>query len=173
VPTVGSFHSFYWNDATPSTVVIVPTGRGVGGYPAWQASVITPSLFGVVGAWIDHQVQRLRWALRLVRRIERLDAEQRDVLSRVLTTLESPAWPVARVSVRQTATTLGFNRPEAWIHLSRELKASPGRAENTYRHLQTCTTLRNRLREQGSTVTNPQMHLVAELAYQGFAARGR
>lgn len=173
MPTIGSFHSFYWTDTTPSTVVVTPSAGIRGGYPAWQASVIAPSLFGVIGAWIEHQTQRLRWALRLVRRVERMTDEQQAVLERVIVSLESPAWPVARVAVRTTATTLGFNRPEAWITLSREMKASPGRAENTYRHLQTCTHLRAMLREQGSTVTNPQMHLVAELAYQGFAAKGR
>lgn len=173
MPTIGSFHDQYWKDQTPSTFVPTPPGPSRGGYPGWQAGVIAPSLFGVIGAWIDGQMQRLRWALRLVRRVEALDREQRLVLDRVIVALESPAYPVARLAVRETATTLGFNRPEAWKPYSNELKASPGRAENTFRHLRACSVMRDRLREQGSTVTNPQMHLVVELGYQGFAAVGR
>ena len=172
MPTVGSFHDQYWKDTTPSTFVPPPPGPSVGGYAGWQAGVIVPSLFGVVGAWLDAQMGRLRWAFRLVRRVERLNAEQRAVLDTVIRSLESPAYPVARQAVRDTAQTLGFNRPEAWKPYSHELKASPGRAENTFRHLRACTLTRDRLREQGSTMTNPEMHLVVELGYQGFAAVG-
>lgn len=173
MPTVGPFHNLYWNDQPASTVVITPPGSGKAGYPGWQSAVIAPSLFGAIGAVIDLWMERLRWALRLLRRVKGLDREQRLILERVLGSLESPAYPVARLAVRQTATTLGFNRPEAWKPLGTALKASPGRAENTFRHLNACTLLRDTLRAKGSTVTNPEMHLSVELAYQGFAAKGR
>lgn len=173
MPTVGPFHNLYWDGGTSTAVAGGPSGLTRGGYPAWQAGVIAPSLFGMVGAWIDAALVKYRWRRRVVQRIEALNDEQRAVLDGVIVSLESPAYPVARAAVRQTATTLGFNRPEAWIELSRAMKASPGRAENTYRHLNACTVLRDTLRQQGSTLTNPQMHLAVELAYQGFAAKGR
>ena len=168
MPTLGGFHTFYWE--TFSTVVTPPPGQGRGGYPLWQASVIAPSGLGMLGAWWDTQYARLQWFWRFLKRMHRLDTERRSVLLRVLETLESPAYGTARSAVRTTATTLGFNRPEAWKGLSRHLKDSAGRAENTFRHLEACRLLRE---QANSTLTNPQQHLTVELAYQGFAIKGR
>jgi hypothetical protein len=103
-------------------------------------------------------------------RIRALDAERRAVLERSLTLLESTSFEHARQAVRQTATTLGFSRPEAWKDLSREVKASPGRTENMYRHLKAMHLFRDR---DGSTHTNPEQNLLTELAYSGFSLMGK
>jgi len=83
--------------------------------------------------------------------------------------LNHPAYPIAQQAVRKTATTLGFNRPEAWQGLSRQMKSSPGYAENIYRHMQACQWTKA---EAPSTLTNPDCNLLVELAYHEFALRG-
>lgn len=83
--------------------------------------------------------------------------------------LNHPAYPIAQDAVRRTARTLGFNRPEAWQGLSRQMKTSPGSAENTFRHMQACQWTRA---EAPSTLTNPDCNLLVELAYHEFALRG-
>ena len=159
----GLFFNFSDSNAAP---VITP---GQGGYPLWQSVVIAPSLLGMVGAWLDVQIARAKWVWRLVRRVHDLDVERRAVLIQALDTLEDPAFATAQACVRETATTLGFNRPEAWKAWSREIKADPGRAENAFRHLRAMHRLRDL---HPSTLTNPQQNFVTELAYQGFALMG-
>lgn len=166
MPLQGWAHSFYWefSDTVVAPVVLVRPG-----YPTWQASVIAPSLFGIVGAWIDTWMERLRWWKAFAPRVHRLPVEQRDVLLRVLTSLESPGYVAARTSVRATATILGFNKPDAWTMLKNQLKDTQGEAENMYRHLEAV----RRLRASGSTYTNPTAHLLTELAYHGFTLHPR
>lgn len=175
MPVVGEFHGFFWDGVPGSTAgqPQPPGGPTRPGYPGWQVSVIAPSLFGVIGAWLDTRWAQVKWWLWFGRRVNALDRERRAVLLTVLDRLDSPAYPLAQAAVRQTATTLGFNRPEAWIQLSREIKASPGRAENQYRHLNACTLLNAASRAAGSTLSNPVQHLTVELAYTGFAAMGK
>lgn len=163
MPTVGTFHTFYWEFSDTN---VAPVAISRGGYPGWQASVIAPSLLGILGAWIDTWMVRLKWWIRFAPRVHRLTTERRDVLVHVLTALESPAYGAARKAVRETAVTLGFNRPEAWVPYSRALKASPGRAENLFRHVRACELTRD---YTSSTLANPTVHLVTELAYHGFA----
>lgn len=170
MPTVGTFHTFYWEF---SDTAITPVAVTHGGYPVWQSAVIAPSLFGTIGAWIDHQWGRLKWAYRLIRRIEGLGSEQQAVVFRVLDLVEHPQYPTAQAAVRATATTLGFNKPQAWVALSHEIKAHADWAENTWRHLRSCHGLNVTARAQGSTLTNPELNALVELAYQGFALRGR
>lgn len=79
--------------------------------------------------------------------------------------LNHPAYPFAVEAVKKTATTLGFNRPEAWQGLSRHMKASPGRAENVFRHMEACRITRETC---GSTLTNPECNLLVELAYHDW-----
>lgn len=93
-----------------------------------------------------------------------------DVLQQADSLLHHPAYPFAQDAVRKTATTLGFNRPEAWQGLSRHMKSSPGRAENVFRHLEACRLTRETC---GSTLTNPECNLLVELAYHDFALRGK
>lgn len=143
-----------------------------GGYPRWQASVITlGTLWGGLVPFVERAWDRWCWWWRTQPRVLRLGREERLVLLRVLDGLEDPAFPLAQRTVRKTATTLHFNRSEAWKDLSRAIKSSPGDAENTYRHLESCRLLHLNL--VGSTLTNPETHLIVELAYQGFAAVGR
>lgn len=77
-----------------------------------------------------------------------------------------PAYPFALEAVKKTATTLGFNRPEAWQGLSRHMKSSPGRAENVFRHMNACQLTRE---TAGSTLTNPDCNLLVELAYHEWS----
>jgi len=170
MPLVGEFHQKYWNISDTN---LPPVHLGRGGYPIWQASVITPSLVGIVGAWLDTKLEQFRWWRALYRRIKVLDRERRAVLLIALETLEHPAYTSAQTAVRQTAVTLGFNRPEAWTELSRQVKGSPGRAENHYRHLLACRKVDTAVRAQGSTLTNPELNLVTELAYHGFSRAHR
>ncbi len=174
MPVVGEFHSVYWS--VSDTAVPVPPGPSRGGYPGWQSgpnSIVIGVGFGGIAPWFERAWAALRWCLRWWPRLYRLDAEQRRVMEHVVDALESPHYRVAQTAVRGTATTLRFNRPEAWIHLGRALKAAPGPAENTFRHLEACRRLQASIAEIGSTLTNPQLHLTVELAYHGFAVKGR
>lgn len=160
-------HRFYWENSDTGTVMV---SRMIGHYPAWQTAAVTlGTLFGGVLPFWERFWDRVRWFLKAQPRCARLDREQRQVLLKTLDALEHPAYPLARLSVKKTATTLGFNRPEAWKELSRELKGSACHAENAFRHLEACRLVRANL--INSTVTNPECHLIVELAYQGFASR--
>ena len=109
--------------------------------------------------------------LRTVGALGRFDDEQRAALARTMDALDHAAFPVAKQAVRATAVTLGFNRPEAWVNLSRRIRASQPEAENMYRHMHACVLVRDTALP--STLSNPELNLVTELAYQGFAARVR
>lgn len=163
MPLQGWAHTFYWETSDTSAAVVHLSGGAV--YPHWQSAVITPSLFGMIGAWIDARWALVQWHWALARRVHGLPRESRAVLLRVVDSLESPAYPAAQQAVRTTATTLGFNRQEAWKDYARELKSDLGRMENVYRHLKACHLLRD---AAGSTLTNPQQNLLTELAYHGF-----
>lgn len=167
MPLQGWAHTFYWEN---SDTAVIGVKRMIGHYPAWQTAAVTLGigLGGMLPIW-ERFWDRVRWCWRAQPRCARLDAEQRRVLLKTLDALEHPAYRIARSSVRKTATTLGFNRPEAWKELSRELKGSACHAENAFRHLEACRLVRANLID--STVTNPECHLIVELAYQGFSAR--
>ncbi len=107
----------------------------------------------------------VRWA----RRAQKAPAPPVGVLAHVQALRDHPAYPVALDAVAQTATTLGFNRPEAWQGLSRQMKSSPGRAENTFRHMRACEIVRA---QSPSTLTNPDCNLLVELAYYEWAKKG-
>lgn len=168
MPVVGEFHTVYWeNSDTAVTPVSVSPG---GGYHHWQASVVTvgSGLGGLLPYW-ERAVDRIAWFWRLFRRTARLGPVDRQVILRAVDALEHPSYPLARQAVRKTARTLGFNRPESWKELGRELKASQGRAENAFRHLEACRLVRENL--ISSTVSNPMCNLVVELAYHEFTIR--
>lgn len=103
-------------------------------------------------------------------RLAALDAERRAVVERSLALVESPQYAVARNAVRETATSIGFDRPEAWKDLARHMKADNGRTQNVYRHLKAMRILRE---TAGSTFTNPDANFLTELAYQGFSLSGK
>jgi len=174
MPVIGEHHTRYW--ALSDTIAPMPPGPGNPGYPLWQSgpnTVILGALFGGMVPWFERLWAALCWWARWGRRLYRLDTEQRLVMQRVVCAMEMPHYRVAQTAVRGTATTLGFNRPEAWIHLGRHLKSNPAHAENTYRHLEAFRRVKDSIPAIGSTLTNPALHLTVELAYQGFAARGR
>ena len=109
-------------------------------------------------------------AWRLVRRL-RTHPDGDAALTLVAKALESPVYPLAGFAVRKTATTLGFNRPEAWLELSRAIKRDPGSAENQYRHMEAVRLLRVNALDR--PVGNPEANLLIELAYQMFALKGK
>jgi hypothetical protein len=188
-PVIGEFHGHYWNLSDSYAAPVAPAGRG--GYPAWQSAVTSMIVFGPPLDVMRDLWRRLRWLVRLLvwgwrvpheerdwalltlRQVRALGREERAVVGQALTLMASPTWPTARVIVRTTAQTLGFNRPEAWLPYARALKAEPGQAENTFRHLKSVHDLKAQAQAASSTVTNPQAHFLIELAYQGFAAMGR
>ena len=166
MPVQSWAHSHYWAGA-PSTVVPPPNNPidMDAGYPAWQGSVILGSAFGPLGEWIAHHWRRLVWLYRFAQRVDRLPGPDRALVERVIRVTETSAWPVAHAAVKTTATTLGFNRPEAWLPLHRALKENRKENENRFRHLEACRLLRA---TAGSTFTNPECHLIVELAYQRY-----
>lgn len=168
MPLQGWAHKFYWenSDTVVTPIAVAPLVRQ---YPAWQASVTIGTMFGGLVPFFERLWDSLCWWSRTHPRIMRLGREDRAVLLTALNALEHPAYPLAQAAVRKTATTLGFNRPEAWTQLSRELKASAGQSENAYRHLEACRLTRANL--LNSTLTNPECNLLVELAYHGYAAR--
>ena len=162
----------YW--ASSDTTAPTPKPPGVPGYPMWQSgptTVVLGSAFGGLVPFFERFGLWCRRTWRFLFRIYRLTPTQCLALDRVLQSFEHPGYPMARQTVRRTATTLGFNRPDAWLELGRAMKRNPGEAENTYRHLESARLLRVNL--VGSTLTNPQANLMVELAYQEFAAMGK
>lgn len=167
MPTLWA-HQNYFNNS--STAVAPTFAASAGGYPPWATGAVTLGigLGGAVVFW-ERSVDWLRWFWTLLRRSFRYDRTRRETILKALDALEHPAFPVAQSAVKKTATTLGFNRPEAWKELSRELKGDPGRAENAFRHLEAMRLVRANLMD--STVTNPQMNLIVELAYHAFTVK--
>lgn len=168
-------HSQYWGDSG-STFIPPPPGPSRGGYPGWQAAVVAPSAFGAIGAWWDDWTDWIAGWVRFMRRVHRLPDARRLVLLDVLQALESPIYDHARTAVRQTATTLGFNRPEVWVDYSRAIKGTPRRAENIYRHVRAVDLLQEAwcATQPGSTatrLTNPQKDLYTQLAYAEYARK--
>lgn len=192
MPLVGEFHGHYWrakaNAIAPSTYVGRP------GYPVWQAAVISMVIWGPpqLWAWLGQTWDRLRWVWHLGRllwawppdqrvaievwvgRLEAYDRERRGVLERVALLLESPRYDWARQAVRTTAGTLNFNdEPRAALAYSRLIKQNAGRRENVFRHVQATELLTAQAEAAGDTLTNPDRHLTAELAYCGFQINPR
>jgi hypothetical protein len=164
-----AFQRNYWLN---SDTFVQPVKVSRGGYPGWQISVIA-SLWGALGDWIRAAYGNARWIWSLVRRIRGLDRDRQLVIQRTLDMVEHGTYPLAASAVRQTATTRGFHDPAAWKPLSHALKGDAGRAENTFRHLNTVMLLQTAARGAGSTLTNPELHFLSELAYQSFAIKGR
>lgn len=166
MPTIGPFHSFWWN-LSDTTVAPVRIGRG--GYPAWQASVVVGSGFGPIGAWCSETWTAIKYWWALKQRVQALPQAQRAVLFYTLDAFTDPKYAAARTAVTETARTLGFNRPEAWIQYSRMLKSDMGRQENHYRHLRAVVRTRELIKP--STITNPMVNFYTELAYQEYAVK--
>jgi hypothetical protein len=174
VPTLWA-HQTYWVNSSTNVAV----AGSVGGYPLWQSAplslVLGVGLGGAEPLYVRFMtwVRQVRWALGTAWRLRRLDPERRAVLERTIVQLRSPTYTHARVAVRTTARTLRLNEPAAWAKLSHDLHRKAEWAENTYRHLHACDLTEEMLRADGSTTSNPDRNLTVELAYCGFAARGK
>lgn len=183
MPTIGSFHAKYWR--ARANVPIPPGTTGAMTYPNWQA-VVTTMHMAIWGVSFDavrpvwHQARWL-WALarrlwwwrapdrrahleRWIAQIETLDEERLRVLAHAATLLHAPEWAQAQAEVRACAVTPKFHLPEHWRDYGRALKANAGQAQNVYRHVKVVHALR-----ADTSLSNPDAHLLAELAYQGFA----
>lgn len=164
-------HEFYW-DVSSTVVEVIPEAKG--GYPAWQSAPL--GMLGVAwGVPLDRLVawmKRLWWAICAAWRWSGYPVERRRVLFRVERAMQDPYWTLGLKAVHETANTLGFNNPEAWVAYGREIKSDPGRAQNIFRHQRAMGLLRDSLKaDYGSTLTNPDQNLIIELAYHGWATR--
>lgn len=188
-PVVGEFHGKFWRArANPiAEAPFVPKWQ----YPLWQASRSTVTFamaiwgvpFDAIGSWSQRlwRILRLlpclwRWTRETdtleawITRITQLTEEEYSVLDRAIAAMAHPAWPQARAAVRRCATSPSFQDPEQWLHYGQAIKKNKGQAQNVYRHLKVVNELRG-LQDAPGPLTNPMAHLLAELAYQGFAAR--
>lgn len=164
-----AFQRNYWLN---TSTVVAPIRVSGGGYPGWQVTVIA-SLFGAVGDWIRAAWGKACWIWSLVSRVRGLDRHRQLVVLRAIDMVEHRTFPLAQSAVQQTALTRGFHDPQAWKGLSHALKRDRGSAENTFRHLRTVELLQAAARTAGSTLTNPELHFLSELAYQSYAIKGR
>ena len=188
MPTVGSFHRFFWK-GRPNAVV--PPGVGqTSMYPQWQSTVTAMAvtfwppftvlrpywqqvrwLWGLVyrlWSWRDPQqhVRLEQW----VARVEVLTPLELQVLDRVVAVLRGPWWEEAQARVAVCAHTPKMEGHEQWLAYSRALKSNPGQAQNVYRHVRVVHELHDASQH---ALTNPEAHLLAELAYQAYAVLGR
>lgn len=168
MPTLWA-HRLYFN--VSSTVVPPTLAPSKGGYPLWQASgFAVGSLFGGLQRYWEDLTAWIVSVYRRFRPAPPPPLPREPILLHAHALTQHPAYPHAVAAVAKTATTLSFNRPEAWQGLSRQMKSSPGRAENVYRHLLACQLTRE---TAGSTLTNPDCNLLVELAYHDWALRNR
>ena len=175
MPILSWAHSQYWSPA-PSTYVPPPPGPSRGGYPGWQAGVVSMGPFGYLSAWAHAWLIWLRTWWRFFQRVSALSVPQRVVFLRTLRLLESPPYPYARQAVRTTATTLGFRDPQSWVAYSRAIKQDQSQAENWWRAVRARALLREAwaATQPGSTTTrlsNGDATLLTELAYQEYTVR--
>jgi hypothetical protein len=163
MPVIGEFHGKFWRSrANP----VVAAGTSVTWmYPQVQ-SVVTSmgSLFGALQPLYERAV----WCWTFLRLIWSFDAEQRAVLERVVQAVTHPKWDQAKAAVASCATSPKFHQPEQWVEYGRALKANVGQAQNVFRHVKVVHALRG-LQDGAATISNPDAHLLAELAYQAFA----
>lgn len=190
MPVIGSFHNRFWKARANA-----PPAAGASMawmYPQVQSVVImSMAIWGAPLDTIRPVLKQMRWLWTIARRlwqwrhpvqqdlleawIDRLDRftpEEAAVLERVARVMEGPYWTPARAAVRRCANTPKFHQPEQWIEYGRALKANRGQAQNVFRHVKAVSELRG-LADGPAPLSNPDAHLVIELAYQGFAALGR
>ena len=186
MPTVGSFHAKFWS--ARANPLPEPTTTLTHQYPRVQSVILVASFFGALQPAWDQCVWYWRLAKRLwhwqapqnqdrleqwIARLEELDPEQHAVLERVVAALQSPVWHEAQDAVRAVATSPKFHQPEQWVEYGRTLKANIGQAQNVFRHLKAVSALRELRDTPVARMSNPDAHLLIELAYQGMAATAR
>ena len=159
-------HGQYWVDLSTFVPPPPPPVVSRGGYPGWQAGVVTPSLFGAIGAWWDGWTEWLVQWWRFDRRVAALPKPRRDVLLHTLDLLESPAYTTARLAVRKTATTPAFNRHESWKPDWQRLKTHKPTQERFFRYVHACHVTVDRL---PSTIRPDDLSLAVVLARQEYA----
>ena len=120
-------------------------------------------------AWIARLEEATPEQLELVERAFGVTGERKAVMQRVFAAMAMPEWEQARVGVRLCATSPKFHQPEQWLAYSRALKANAGQAQNVFRHVKVV----HELRAAHPELSNPDAHLLTELAYQGLASVGR
>lgn len=177
MPVVGEFHGKFWR--ARANIPPPPGAGNIWMYPCWQISVVAMTIFGppldLIRVYWRHvlaciHVAQLLWRYRVwVMLFDGWDAEQRAVVNRAIAVMNHPTWTEARQRVRACAETPKFHQPEQWLAYSRAVKANAGHAQNIWRHVRVVLELK----AADPTLTNPDAHLIAELAYQGFAAIGR
>ena len=158
-------------------------------YPPTQAAIV--ATFGTLFGALQVVYEQVAWYLRLARRLwtwrdarhayletwlDRLDTfdrGQRLVLERVVQAVTSGHWAEAQAAVRACAATPGFHRDEAWVDYGRLIKANRGQAQNVFRHLKAVSAIRPLADVEVPRLSNPEAHLLIELAYQEMAALGR
>lgn len=162
MPVLSFGHSKFWRArANPVT----PPAPTLSGYPLWQASVISGSVFGMLQVLWDI----LRDAIRIAWDTRYLTPDQRRAVYEVLRIVRLQAWPVAQRAVYDTARLEGFHEPRAWAEVGASLRDRPHWAENTWRHMAAMKLLEDR----GCLLPNPERNLLIELAYHEYAASGR
>ena len=194
MPVIGAFHAKYWRARANTPPPVLPGGPVM--YHEWQSTIQRTVTLTMAIGWVSLDAlgpiwQQLRWYWRLARRlwhwrapanqeqletwIARLEVfttAERAVLERVVTAMEGPWWAEAQAAVALCATTPKFHQPEQWVDYGRALKRNPGQAQNVFRHLKAVHALRD-LADGPAPISNPDAHLIVELAYQAFAAQGR
>ena len=183
MPVQGWGHSHYW---AGTTEVILPSTEAGAAYPMWQASVITPSLFGGLQAgWEAGSEQVKSWAYWLARlwrlppdtrlhlgaladRLEALGPEKRIAIEQAIEAIEQDGYEAAVKAVGDVAVTPGMRERHVWVNISRKIHEWPGWSENMYRHLDAADRAKRSIREAGSTISNPDLNLMVELAYHAL-----
>lgn len=182
MPVISWAHSTYWRARANTPPPPGLSGRS--GYPAWQAVIITASLFGALQDYWERLLYAFGWFLKawrgqaepstehawLMAEWDRCAMDQRCALRHVFWAVHLPEWPVAQDAVLETSHTLGFNRHEAWIKLGHALKENAGWAENAWRRLNALKLMDARTHP---TVSHPDRNLLIELAYHEYGASGR
>jgi hypothetical protein len=122
VPTVGVFHTNYWEVSSTAGAPPKVINR-VGGYPAWQSGVVMGSGMGAIVGLITDWLACL-WTV--FQGYRRLDGEQRVVLQKALMVMTHPAYPVARLAVRKDGNDLGLQPSRS---VERTVARTQGRSE--------------------------------------------
>lgn len=187
MPVIGSFHAKFWKARANAAL---PPGAAVSWiYPQVQSVIIMSTaiwclpldILGPVWAqlrWFWMLARRL-WSWRHVAqqdalerwlgRIETMTPEQLAVCERVAVVVDGPFWELARAEVRACAMSPKFHQPEHWVSYSRIVKSNAGQAQNIWRHMRVVQAMQS----SDASLSNPEAHLLAELAYQGLAVMGR
>lgn len=170
MPTIGTFHRQYWRQRANTPP---PPGTGIRSprslTPVLSAQGVHSVVFGppldLIRAWWIRLRNIWVWGSRYAD----LPDDHRAVLERVVAVMALAQWDEARQAVQACATSPSFHDPSQWVDYSRAVKGNIGQAQNVFRHLRVVQELTT----AHPGLTNPDAHLLAELAYQAHAQLGR